>query len=242
MSQIIESHPSEEYEEDEEDGKDKEDPAVQALRILAHHNNRHVNHLATMGMYQVSEKYDQPIRLYIDPLDALDTSGDIEMGDVALVTTGGATAGTATAVSGSGSAKGSGFGGVGVSDEPMPCHSTTHLRARKGSSPRNRSLSSVLGSPRASINSILVSAGLGLHTPRASASSIPTKSFAISPTPKAKQVTPREADVAAAYCRPHGINNLELDLADLAPLIAFLDDWLMEMQENEWTYDYHDPK
>lgn len=66
--------------------------------------------------------------------------------------------------------------------------------------------------------------------------------FAIQPTPQARGVTPRQAHIAASYTRTHGIPNLELDMADLVPMISFLDGWLSEMQQNEWTYDYHNPK
>eukprot|EP01032_Pedospumella_encystans_P014583 gene14583-16739_t len=68
------------------------------------------------------------------------------------------------------------------------------------------------------------------------------RSFSVAPTPRARCITPRQAQVAASYTRPHGLPNLELDMADLVPMIGFLDAWLAEMQENEWTYDYHNPK
>ncbi len=68
------------------------------------------------------------------------------------------------------------------------------------------------------------------------------RSFPVAPTPRARNITPRQSQVAASYTRPHGLPNLELDMADLVPMIGFLDAWLAEMQENEWTYDYHNPK
>jgi len=74
------------------------------------------------------------------------------------------------------------------------------------------------------------------------ASAYTEKSFPISATPQARGITPRQAYIAASYTRPHGISNLELNMADLVPMISFLDGWLAEMQENEWTYDYHNPK
>ena len=61
------------------------------------------------------------------------------------------------------------------------------------------------------------------------------RSFTVAPTPRARGITPRQAQVAASYTRPHGLPNLELDMADLVSMIGFLDAWLAEMQENEWT-------
>jgi hypothetical protein len=68
------------------------------------------------------------------------------------------------------------------------------------------------------------------------------RNFLITPTPKARGITPRQAHIAHSYLRPHGIPNLELDMTDLLPMISFLDGWLEEMQQNEWTFDYHNPK
>jgi hypothetical protein len=67
-------------------------------------------------------------------------------------------------------------------------------------------------------------------------------SFAIAPTPKARKLSPRNQFIAAGYARPHGIPNLDLSMADIVPVIDFLDGWLTEMEQNEWTYDYHNPK
>jgi hypothetical protein len=67
-------------------------------------------------------------------------------------------------------------------------------------------------------------------------------SFAIAPTPQARAVTPRQTAIAASYLRPHGIPNLKLNMADIVPMINFLDEWLNEMKQREWTYDYHKPK
>jgi hypothetical protein len=67
-------------------------------------------------------------------------------------------------------------------------------------------------------------------------------SFAISPTPRARKLSLRNQVIASGYARPHGIPNLELNMADIVPVIDFLDGWLAEMEQNEWTYDYHNPK
>jgi hypothetical protein len=66
--------------------------------------------------------------------------------------------------------------------------------------------------------------------------------FSIGPTPKARGITAANQSIAAGYTRPHGIPNLELSMADIVPVIDFLDGWLSEMEQNEWTYDYHNPK
>jgi hypothetical protein len=67
-------------------------------------------------------------------------------------------------------------------------------------------------------------------------------SFAIAPTKRARGITPRQSVVATSYLRPHGIPSLELNMADITPMIEFLDAWLDQMKQNEWTYDYHQPK
>ena len=66
--------------------------------------------------------------------------------------------------------------------------------------------------------------------------------FTIAPTPRAAKVNPRQAAAIGSYRHPHSIPDLDLNMADIVPMVDFLDSWLEEMQENEWTYNYHDPK
>jgi hypothetical protein len=91
-------------------------------------------------------------------------------------------------------------------------------------------------SPRSSVDP------MDLPTEAALPGRVRAASFAIAPTPRARGVTPRQTAVAASYLRPHGIPTLQLDMADIVPMIDFLDAWLDEMKQNEWTYDYHQPK
>jgi hypothetical protein len=66
--------------------------------------------------------------------------------------------------------------------------------------------------------------------------------FPMTPSDRPRSVTTKQSQMASSYLRPHGIPNLELNMADIVPMIDFLDSWLDEMKENEWTYDYHKPR
>lgn len=45
-----------------------------------------------------------------------------------------------------------------------------------------------------------------------------------------------------SYASSHGLPSLKIDLADVVPMVQFLEGWLQEMKSNEWTWNYHDPK
>jgi hypothetical protein len=66
--------------------------------------------------------------------------------------------------------------------------------------------------------------------------------FPITPSPPRNDKTAREKILGAAYLRPHGLPDLDLNMGDLLPMIRLLDAWLNEMKENEWTYNYWDAK
>jgi hypothetical protein len=70
----------------------------------------------------------------------------------------------------------------------------------------------------------------------------PAARFPVNRSKKPRAMTDRQHQMASSYLRPHGIPNLQLDMADILPMIDFLDAWLEEMKENEWTYDYRNPK
>jgi hypothetical protein len=40
----------------------------------------------------------------------------------------------------------------------------------------------------------------------------------------------------------NGLHNLIVDLAIAAPMVAFIDAWMMELKQNEWTYNFDDTK
>jgi hypothetical protein len=90
-------------------------------------------------------------------------------------------------------------------------------------------------SPRSEVHVVTPSENM-IHHPPAIAT------FPVTPSQRPRAMTDRQNQIAAAYLRPHGIPNLELNMADIVPMIDFLDAWLEEMKENEWTYDYHKPK
>jgi hypothetical protein len=90
-------------------------------------------------------------------------------------------------------------------------------------------------SPRSEVHVVTPSDNM-IHHPPAIAT------FPVTPSQRPRAMTDRQNQIAASYLRPHGIPNLELSMADIIPMIDFLDAWLDEMKENEWTYDYHKPK
>jgi hypothetical protein len=66
--------------------------------------------------------------------------------------------------------------------------------------------------------------------------------FAIAPTPQARRLNARDHVLSTSHLRPHRLSNLELNMADILPMVDFLDSWLEELKQNEWTYDYHEPR
>lgn len=236
LSQIVENVSEDDWDEE------FENPGVQALRALAAHNTNQNRDIKSLGMHQLSWKSEgnSGKSNVVNPRVAT-FSGDIEMADFNRDSEGldlsfpamdeGPHSNVGTPTRRASRAQSSLTSG---SQDNIPAAAAS---PRVGPSGQTQSFLNTL----AGLTIDIVGAAPTPRRLRANPAPTPTR-FAIAPTPRAKQVTPRQADIAASYQRPHGVNNLELDMADLLPMIEFLDGWLSEMQENEWTYDYYNPK
>lgn len=65
-------------------------------------------------------------------------------------------------------------------------------------------------------------------------------------TPDTKNMNRRSMEVIQrwdnSYANSNGLPSLKFNMADILPLVTLLHGWMTEMKENEWTFDYHQPK